>query len=96
MNGRVCVGFGFWSRQLKSDRRPASRQAVQRAESGLSDDGLEAWPTGHIPTRSHTWVPQARERRVQINTQEGTMNSIIYIVGLVVIIGAVLGYFGFR
>jgi hypothetical protein len=28
--------------------------------------------------------------------QENIMNSIIYIVGLVVIIGAVLSYFGFR
>ncbi len=28
--------------------------------------------------------------------QEDTMNSIIYIVGLVVIIGVVLSYFGFR
>jgi hypothetical protein len=30
------------------------------------------------------------------NTQEDTMNSIIYIVGLVVIIGVILSYFGFR
>lgn len=28
--------------------------------------------------------------------QEEIMNTIIYIVGLVVIIGAVLSYFGFR
>ena len=30
------------------------------------------------------------------NIQEDTMNSIIYIVGLVVIIGVILSYFGFR
>ena len=30
------------------------------------------------------------------NTQEDPMNSIIYIVGLVVIIGVILSYFGFR
>ena len=30
------------------------------------------------------------------NTQEDRMNSIIYIVGLVVIIGVILSYFGFR
>ena len=30
------------------------------------------------------------------NTQEDSMNSIIYIVGLVVIIGVILSYFGFR
>jgi hypothetical protein len=30
------------------------------------------------------------------NTPEDTMNSIIYIVGLVVIIGVILSYFGFR
>jgi hypothetical protein len=30
------------------------------------------------------------------NAPEDTMNSIIYIVGLVVIIGVILSYFGFR
>ena len=30
------------------------------------------------------------------NTLEDPMNSIIYIVGLVVIIGVILSYFGFR
>ncbi len=29
-------------------------------------------------------------------TQEDSMNTIIYIVGLVVIIGFILSYFGFR
>ncbi len=31
-----------------------------------------------------------------IHPKRNPMNSIIYIVGLVVIIGAVLSYFGFR
>ena len=31
-----------------------------------------------------------------LKPSEETMNSIIYIVGLVVIIGVILSYFGFR
>ena len=34
--------------------------------------------------------------RPLLNSQGNFMNSIIYIVGLVVIIGVVLSYFGFR
>jgi hypothetical protein len=34
---------------------------------------------------------------IHLHTQKGAhMNSIIYIVGLVVIIGAILGYLGLR
>jgi hypothetical protein len=32
----------------------------------------------------------------QSNPERQSMNSIIYIVGLVVIIGVILSYFGFR
>ena len=37
-----------------------------------------------------------RTRRCATATQEDSMNTIIYIVGLVVIIGFILSYFGFR
>jgi hypothetical protein len=44
--------------------------------------------------KSRVALPHGRAR--QASEQENIMNSIIYIVGLVVIIGAVLSYFGFR
>ncbi|MDP3356667.1 MAG: hypothetical protein Q8M51_12530 [Polaromonas sp.] len=37
-----------------------------------------------------------RTRRRATATQKDSMNTIIYIVGLVVIIGFILSYFGFR
>jgi hypothetical protein len=42
-------------------------------------------------------VPQKRTfRRLSNIPEEESMNTIIYIVGLVVIIGVILSYFGFR
>jgi predicted membrane channel-forming protein YqfA (hemolysin III family) len=46
--------------------------------------------------RDNTKASQARDPAREYNTSEDTMNSIIYIVGLVVIIGVILSYFGFR
>ena len=45
--------------------------------------------------RKH-WSFTSAPSGVPDNTSEDTMNSIIYIVGLVVIIGVILSYFGFR
>jgi hypothetical protein len=65
----------------------------------LSDDRRVAWPTvknqPQTNTRGSSQQNAAHDLK-RFKTQEGTMNSIIYIVGLVVIIGAVLSYFGFR
>ena len=45
----------------------------------------QAWQTSQCGTR--------RARRLQRNE---IVNNIIYIVGLIVIVGAILGYFGLR
>lgn len=42
------------------------------------------------------WTHKARQVGVPTKTPEESMNTIIYIVGLVVIIGFILSYFGFR
>lgn len=39
---------------------------------------------------------RASAPRLKIRTQEGTMNGIIYIVGLIVVVLAVLSFFGLR
>jgi hypothetical protein len=41
-------------------------------------------------------VQKALTSMRQSTPREASMNSIIYIVGLVVIIGVILSYFGFR
>jgi hypothetical protein len=62
----------------------------------LSDEALEASPTVAYPCCGNTGDSQARHPAREYNTPEDSMNSIIYIVGLVVIIGVILSYFGFR
>jgi hypothetical protein len=42
------------------------------------------------------WSQKASQPGTPIKNQEDFMNTIIYIVGLVVIIGFILSYFGFR
>jgi hypothetical protein len=42
------------------------------------------------------WCQKASQPGRPTTTPEDTMNTIIYIVGLVVIIGFILSYFGFR
>jgi hypothetical protein len=42
------------------------------------------------------WSQKASRVGAPPKTPEDTMNTIIYIVGLVVIIGFILSYFGFR
>ncbi len=42
------------------------------------------------------WIQKARQVGTPTTTPEESMNTIIYIVGLVVIIGFILSYFGFR
>ena len=42
------------------------------------------------------WSQKASQPGTPTKTPEDTMNTIIYIVGLVVIIGFILSYFGFR
>ena len=42
------------------------------------------------------WSQKASQVGTPTKTLEDTMNTIIYIVGLVVIIGFILSYFGFR
>ncbi|MES2956443.1 MAG: hypothetical protein V4711_13385 [Pseudomonadota bacterium] len=42
------------------------------------------------------WSQKASRPGAPAITPEDTMNTIIYIVGLVVIIGFILSYFGFR
>jgi hypothetical protein len=48
------------------------------------------------PRNSSTIESSSAQSGTPHNAQEDTMNSIIYIVGLVVIIGVILSYFGFR
>jgi len=42
------------------------------------------------------WTQKAGHSGKPTKTPEDCMNTIIYIVGLVVIIGFILSYFGFR
>ena len=42
------------------------------------------------------WSQKASQSGTPTKNQEDLMNTIIYIVGLVVIIGFILSYFGFR
>ena len=56
---------------------------------------------GSVTYRQKTWMSRNLHLTNEPpgaphNTLEDPMNSIIYIVGLVVIIGVILSYFGFR
>ncbi|MDP1565865.1 MAG: hypothetical protein Q8M91_04540 [Polaromonas sp.] len=42
------------------------------------------------------WCHKAGQPGTPTKTPEDIMNTIIYIVGLIVIIGFILSYFGFR
>ena len=42
------------------------------------------------------WTQKASQPGTPTKNPEDSMNTIIYIVGLVVIIGFILSYFGFR
>jgi hypothetical protein len=58
------------------------------------DLGSDAY--SHQPGMRKHWSLTSVPSGAPDNTPEDTMNSIIYIVGLVVIIGVILSYFGFR
>jgi hypothetical protein len=62
----------------------------------LSDGRRQGQPTAGGRRRVHdlgqkVYIPVHPE-----NSQRNHMNTIIYIVGLIVIIGFILSYFGFR
>jgi ADP-ribose pyrophosphatase YjhB (NUDIX family) len=61
----------------------------------LSDGRLIALPTAQNRSPRHH-SDQWRALRRAPHFPEDLMNTIIYIVGLVVIIGFILSYFGFR
>ena len=69
--------------------------AVAQAVGNLSDEASMALPTEKGKNTVDHW-PCKEPASVRPYPQEEIMNSIIYIVGLVVIIGIVLSYFGFR
>ena len=63
----------------------------------LSDAALKAVPTPPSHAHRDDEALSGAHGGAPLKAQKGTvMNTIIYIVGLVVIIGAVLSYFGFR
>jgi hypothetical protein len=47
--------------------------------------------TYHLPAPTELWTAGAVKRYL-----EAGMNNIIYIIGLIVVIGAVLAFFGLR
>ena len=54
--------------------------------------GLQLWT--RLPAM--IWFQKASQSGTPTKNPEDTMNTIIYIVGLIVIIGFILSYFGFR
>ena len=87
MNGRACGGCGFWSRRpnFKFDLRQLCPTRFGKRHLQVKTENQQ-----------RLTVHQRAIRRAPQHSKEDTMNSIIYIVGLVVIIGVILSYFGFR
>jgi hypothetical protein len=89
MNGRVCGGCGFWSRLRSFKHTTGACACFVRRDLGSATYSRQFWMRKY-------WRFTSALSGASDNTQEDTMNSIIYIVGLVVIIGVILSYFGFR
>jgi hypothetical protein len=66
----------------------ANKLPLLRADGGGRSDATER--------RSHGSVSHLGASLSLVLTQENTMNRIIYIVGLVVVVLAVLAFFGMR
>jgi hypothetical protein len=62
----------------------------------LSDGPCAGTLTGSRPQGCNNWLSEGAHSDRQSTPRKAPMNSIIYIVGLVVIIGVILSYFGFR
>jgi hypothetical protein len=62
----------------------------------LSDEACVGTPTGSRPHGCNNRLSEGAQSDRQSTPRKAPMNSIIYIVGLVVIIGVILSYFGFR
>jgi hypothetical protein len=60
------------------------------------NDAAEAITLQASQTHCRERIVVLAERTTLSPYRRYTMNSIIYIVGLVVIVGAILSYFGFR
>jgi len=62
----------------------------------LSDDRRQGQPTAENRQSAHDLGQKVCPPVHPETSQRENMNTIIYIVGLVVIIGFILSYFGFR
>ena len=62
----------------------------------MSDGRWQGLPTAAGRALNHDLFSEGKPVRHANKKSEGIMNTIIYIVGLVVIIGFILSYFGFR
>jgi len=62
----------------------------------LSDGRRQGQPTASNRRCAHDLGQKVCPSGASRNLPEENMNTIIYIVGLVVIIGFILSYFGFR
>jgi hypothetical protein len=84
MSGRASNGCGFWWKA----------QSCKRAD--LSDGAGAKRPTGQRGRFGNDQCTEAAPIGTVHHAPEEIMNSIIYIVGLVVVILLVLSFFGFR
>lgn len=89
MNGKVCGGCAFWS-------KAQSFKAASEQPSRGSSEAAWACPTMLTPRCLQLSQGSQLHDEGSPPTQRQAMNTIIYIVGLIVIIGVILSYFGFR
>jgi len=104
MGCKADFAVNSWLLARNSTRQPAPVRLMAR-RNGLGQGFLKRFcPTaagrqGLQPKSAPPamiWSQKASQPGTPIKNQEDFMNTIIYIVGLVVIIGFILSYFGFR
>lgn len=79
---------------LRSAPRPTIMWGV-RHRNGWWDDGFYNCPMLCIVDRSAGLAPRGRAHQIE-SLKEGSMHGLIYLIGLIVVILAILSFFGLR